>query len=479
MGPKLKRMPTPGDRIGRYEVLARLAAGGMAVVYVVRLCGAGGFTKLLALKVLKPELAEDPYFVEMFLDECRILSQLSHRNVVQVFDVVDDDGIPGMVMEFLRGRSLSAVAQSLSRAGEVVPDAVAASVLAQAADGLHAAHTLVDDNGPMNLVHRDVSPDNIQVCHDGAAKVMDFGIASTRARATKTRHGEFKGKVAYAAPERVSMPQDVDARADVWSLAVVAWELFAGRRLFDADGEAGTLWAVIHAPIPSLAEVRPDLPAPIVDAVMAGLQRALRDRPSDLGGFARAMHSLAQNAQAELARLVTAQFSLEQEHESLLVTIAREAEARQSEVVLPPPAPRTNRRRLGWALAGVAGLAAAGATTAMVRSQPPVTAGAPPAVDMPASGSALAVQHPDEEVAGPRGDAPPQARTTEDIDPIAGDPSPSLAGEVPSEAVAPLPVKSRRSKRRTKRGSRAKPKAKPKTPASPASVFKNPYDKPK
>ncbi len=459
------RVPVVGECVGRYEILAPLATGGMGAILVGRLSGVGGFRKLLAVKVLKPELADDPYFVEMFLDECRIVSQLSHRNVVSVFDVVVHNGLPCMVMEFLRGRPLSAVVRELARDGMRIPDALAACILAQTAEGLRAAHALRDADGePMHLVHRDISPDNIQICHDGAVKILDFGIASTRARLESTRHDSFKGKVAYAAPERISAPQTVDARADAWSLGVMAWELFAGRKLFVGESEAELLWKVINQPIPSLRDERPDLPAALVDAVMALLVRTVRDRAADLGAFAATLSELGARAEPQLGRLVSEQFDLDEEHDVLLRTIARELEAAS---VRPRAATPPARRSRQWAFVGAAlvALAATGVGLQIVWAQ---------ADDAPA------------QMVSPVEVATPRASPGDRVDAAEPEPSPApIADAVPTSpsapavADAPEPSASPTHERNTSARTRARSKKKPRPPKKRQDgIFRNPYDKP-
>jgi serine/threonine protein kinase len=442
--------------VGRYEVLAPLATGGMAEIFVVRLSGAGGFRKLLALKVLKPELAQDPYFVDMFLDESRIVSQLSHPNVVQVFDVVVHRGLPCMVMEFLRGRSLSVMLRALQQSGRRIDDAVAAYVLEQTALGLQAAHGLRDASGqPMNLVHRDVSPDNIQICMDGAVKVVDFGIASTRARMDATRHGEFKGKIRYAAPERLHAPQTVDASADAWSLGVVGWELFTNRPLFDGAAEAETMWKVLNGEIPSLADERPDLPPEVGEAIMAVLERSPRERSGDLGAFAVAMRSLGTGAQPRLAQELQGHFDLGAEHEALLGTIARELELRRTQ---DGNASRP-RRRWGWAAAGVAfgGTALTVALMGVPSDDPP--AEAPRAQAEPTD--------PSTPVAAPEA-APPVAQRTADAAPS---PPVEAAREPTEPETSPVPPRKPKS-RKNKRTKKAK---KPQPSSGGGDVFGNPY----
>jgi eukaryotic-like serine/threonine-protein kinase len=288
-------LPRVGATVDRYHVLAELAHGGMAAIYVVRRTAIGGFDKLLALKVLLPHLRSDRKFVDMFLDEARIASLVQHPNVVQVFDVGEHDGAPFLVMELLRGRSLSAIARKARENGETIPLPVATGILACAARGLHAAHETKDAQGQaLGIVHRDVSPQNIHVGYDGQVKVVDFGIAAARGRITSTRSGEVKGKIGFLSPEQVTRAHPVDRRADLWALGVVAWELLARRRLFRDEDEASTMWNIVHGEIPSLREAAPELPPALHSAIGGCLERDPWRRPESAEILARKLsHEIA------------------------------------------------------------------------------------------------------------------------------------------------------------------------------------------
>jgi len=266
-----------GTRIGRYRLCLELASGGMSTVYLARMQGGVGVHSFVALKVLKPQLAADPTFVEMFLDEARLASLIHHPNVCDVVDYRIQDGVSYLAMEHLSGQSLSAVRRQL-----LVDDAmpvgqyvgIVARIIADAAEGLHAAHELTDARGePLAVVHRDVSPENVFITYDGCVKIMDFGIAATAQQRHRTQPGTVKGKYAYIAPE-VLKGQKPTRRADVWSLGVVAWEMLAGgRRLFDGENDVDILRAVSEAEIPAPSSVRPGIPAELDEIVLRALQR--------------------------------------------------------------------------------------------------------------------------------------------------------------------------------------------------------------
>jgi eukaryotic-like serine/threonine-protein kinase len=216
--------------VGRYVLHRQIARGGMATIHLARVLGDVGFSRLVAAKRLRPELADDREFVAMFLDEARIASKVHHRNVVPVLDVGTSDGEVVLVQEYVHGAPLSYLLGASAETGAHLPIPVAVSIACQMLAGLHAAHETVDELGtPLHIVHRDVSPQNIMIATDGTARLLDFGIAKASARAHVTRKGTFKGKLAYAAPEQIR--SNATKQSDIFSLAVVLWEMIVGARL--------------------------------------------------------------------------------------------------------------------------------------------------------------------------------------------------------------------------------------------------------
>lgn len=288
-------------QLGRYEVLFRLAGGGMAEVFVGRLLGEGGFVRYVAIKRMLPHLAEDPRFVDMFLDEGRLAGFVSSPNVVQTLDVGRDaEGALFIVMDLVRGASLHALLSANAKRGTHVPIPIALSLLVDAARGLHDAHEATTPRGePMHLVHRDVSPQNLLVGIDGRARITDFGVARAVHRNTATAVGELKGKLGYFAPEQAR--GQVDRRTDVFALGIVAWELLTGRRLFDGDDALQKLEKVRSMPIPAPSSRRHDVP-PELDAVIArALDRDLRTRCASAGELAELLRDAARAAHVEPA----------------------------------------------------------------------------------------------------------------------------------------------------------------------------------
>ena len=299
----------------RYEVLVRIAAGGMATVYVGRLGGAHGFSRLVAVKRAHAHLLLDRSFRRMLIGEARIAARIHHPNVVSVVDIEDLDGELLLVMDYVEGASLSELTQAAAAAKTPLPAGVALRIAVDACNGLHAAHELCDESGkPLKLVHRDVSPQNILVGIDGLARIADFGIAKSVSLSstanTLTETGALKGKLAYMAPEYVQ-GETIDARADVFAMGVVAWEILTRQRLFRGPNEAETLGRVVRLEAPPVSSVVPGLGADLDAAVAMALVKAPAARFASAGAFAQALEIAAQRAgalasHAEVARLVKA-----------------------------------------------------------------------------------------------------------------------------------------------------------------------------
>lgn len=297
--------------IGKYRLLAQIGRGGMGDVYLAMAQGPAGFQKLVVLKCINESSAEDPQLRKMFLDEAMLAARLSHHNVVQTYEAGDHEGAPYIAMEYLEGQPLSKLIQS---APDIAPR-MACHIISEAAAGLHYAHQLHDYDGtPLAIVHRDLSPPNIFITYDGVVKVVDFGIAKTSlASRTKTEAGMFKGKIAYMAPEQATH-DEVDQRADIFSLGTVLWEMVAGKRLFREVSPALTLKRLLHDDIPRVSSARPDVD-PELDEIIA---RALRRNPNDRYDNALQLRNDLQayirrgpqvNCDVELTALMSEQFA--------------------------------------------------------------------------------------------------------------------------------------------------------------------------
>ncbi len=286
--------PLPvGAKLGRYEILAKLAAGGMAIVYVARAHGVAGFERLVAIKVLHSNLAHEEEFIKMFLDEARLAASIRHPNVVPTIDISDSEKSGYfIVMEYIEGDHLGQLLSSATKTGEKIPVPVVLRIICDALGGLGAAHDLVDEHGkPQNLVHRDVSPHNIMVGRDGVARLTDFGVAKAEDRLTHTRDGQVKGKLAYMAPEQAASGT-TDTRSDLFSMGVILWEGLTGQRLLRAESTAATLHKLLHAEIRKPSTVDPAL-APLDPVLEKALARDPAQRFQTAEEFARALEDVA------------------------------------------------------------------------------------------------------------------------------------------------------------------------------------------
>jgi serine/threonine-protein kinase len=271
----VQSLPT---QIGRYEILGLLGTGGMAEVFLGRLNGPSGFERPVVIKRILPHLAREQQFVDMFLDEARIVAGIRHQNVVTVHELGTDGDELFLVMEYLEGESLAGLARRLSRQRKLLSFGLCAHVMAEVCAGLHAAHELTNVDGrTMNLVHRDVSPANIFVTYSGEVKILDFGIAVAADRVSKTEVGQVKGKYAYMSPEQCH-GKDLDRRSDLFSLGTVLYELATCRRLFKRANDVATIQAICNDDAPSPAKLLPSYPASLERITMKALARKRADR---------------------------------------------------------------------------------------------------------------------------------------------------------------------------------------------------------
>jgi serine/threonine protein kinase len=268
-----------GDSLGRYEIIERIAVGGMAEVYLGRVRGTAGFDKLVAIKRILPFVAQDSSFVEMFLAEARLAATLRHPNLADVFDVGIDADSYFFAMEFIHGQDLRNVRLEAQAQNGSVPLEIALAITSGIASALAYAHAKIGPTGPLNLVHRDVSPSNILVSYDGAVKLVDFGIAraETNTSAMVTRTGQLKGKIPYMSPEQCRAKQ-MDGRADLFSLGIVLYELTTGVRPFDGKGDFDTLERIVHGTMQLPSEIVPGYPRALEHIVLRMLanKRAVR-----------------------------------------------------------------------------------------------------------------------------------------------------------------------------------------------------------
>ncbi|HLL55415.1 MAG TPA: serine/threonine-protein kinase, partial [Myxococcaceae bacterium] len=301
------------QQLGKYQLIRKLATGGMAEVFLARVAGPMGFQKKLVVKRILPQFAQDPQFIDMFLAEAKIAAELNHPNVVQIFDFGKEADTYYIAMELIDGPNLRVLSKRYRQRGMDLPVHLCAKIISGACEGLAYAHDFRDpETGrPVNLIHRDISPDNIILSRNGTVKVVDFGIAKASTQPHLTKSGVVKGKMAYMPPEQLGRAL-MDKRVDVFALGVVLYEILSGQMPFDATSEVSIIQALMSPePLQPLVEKRSDVPPELQRIV----HKALEKRPADRYPSCRELQAdleafLVQNAtpvqSRELADLVTA-----------------------------------------------------------------------------------------------------------------------------------------------------------------------------
>jgi serine/threonine protein kinase len=327
-------------QIGRYVLHGEIASGGMASVHYGRLVGTGGFTKTVAIKRLHRALAQTPSFRNMILEEGRLAARVRHPNVVPPLDVLAEAGELLLVMEYVHGESLSRLLRAAWAAGERVPLPVGAAIMSNVLHGLHAAHEARDEAGkPLDIVHRDVSPQNIIVGADGVARVIDFGIAKAVTSEEMTTVGTIKGKVPYLAPEQLE-GDPATRRTDMYATAVVFWEVLAGRRLFQGEDDGDVLRQIMTKKIDPPSAFNPLVAGTIDDVVLRGLARDPKDRYASARDMALALEEAVHLATATVVGAWTERLAEK--------TLAERAERiREVEAAPPSSAPAVSDETIG------------------------------------------------------------------------------------------------------------------------------------
>jgi serine/threonine-protein kinase len=263
-------------RLGNYEPLLELASGGMATVYIARQLGAAGFERIVVVKRVHRHLLGDRDFYRMFLDEAKVASLVRHPNVVPVIDTVEQEGELFLVMDYVESTALSTLLRAASEDGDRLPPSIACRILGDTLAGLHAAHEATDMRGErLEIIHRDVSPQNVIVGVDGTSRLIDFGVAKAVHRLSETKSGSLKGKLAYMSPEQ-AMGDEIDRRVDVFAAGVALHEALTGRRLFHGENDLDTMRRITEMAVPDPSAIAPGLPRAL-DAVV---QRALVRDPA-------------------------------------------------------------------------------------------------------------------------------------------------------------------------------------------------------
>ena len=276
----------PGTLIGRYVVVRKLAEGGMAEIFLAAAQGPEGFEKEVVIKRIRPGFANDPSFVQMFVEEAKVVSRLSHANIVQIIDFARHEQTYYLAMEYVRGRSLSEAHKRARELSVPLPPVLVAHLGQEVARGLAYAHRLSDGGHPLELVHRDVTPHNILLSYDGAVKLTDFGIAKASNRATSS--GMLKGKFAYMSPEQ-ARGERVDPRTDVFALGVTLWELLTSGRLFDAESDVGVLRAVQEREVLAPSVLNPEVDEELDRVILRALDRDVSRRYQSAQELERAL----------------------------------------------------------------------------------------------------------------------------------------------------------------------------------------------
>ncbi|MGH9316752.1 MAG: protein kinase domain-containing protein [Thermoanaerobaculia bacterium] len=281
------------DRFGQYEILERIAAGGMAELYKARRSGVEGFQKIVAIKKILPHLADNEEFITMFADEAKLAAQLNHPNIVHIFDLGKiEAGGYFIAMEFVEGRELQAILQSAREFGTPLAAPLAVHIASKVASALDYAHRRRDADGrDLNVVHRDVSPPNILISYEGDIKLCDFGIAKAASKASQTQSGALKGKVQYMSPEQ-AWGWPIDSRSDLFSLGAVLFEMLTEQKLFRGDTDLGVLEKVRAAQVVAPSTVNPEVPKSLDAIVLKALARDAQDRYASAADMLRDLEAV-------------------------------------------------------------------------------------------------------------------------------------------------------------------------------------------
>jgi serine/threonine-protein kinase len=323
--------PVPGAKaFGKYYLLDRIGAGGMAEVFLAVAIGPEGFQRMLVIKRMLPHLSQDRAFVRMFVDEAKLCGLLSHPNLVQIFEFGSIEGSFFIAMEHVQGETLSAVRAKLAEAGRIAPVTATLEIVRQVCLGLHYAHSLQSATGqPLGIIHRDISPSNLMLSFHGGVKILDFGIARVAEglRETHTQAGTMKGKVSYMSPEQIRMEQ-VDSRSDVFAVGIVLHEFLTGRRLFKATNEYNGARMVLESVVASPSTINPDVTPEIDKIVMRALERDREARYLTAGEMAE-----------DLEKVLFEMRASPHEPRKLVVSLFPQGPSRTGELRLPVMTP--------------------------------------------------------------------------------------------------------------------------------------------
>lgn len=265
--------PKKNIRFGKYTLIDRIAVGGMAEIFLARQAGIENFEKTIVIKRIRPHLSKQPNFVKMFLNEAKLAAQLNHPNIVQIYDLGKIGESYFIAMEYVFGRDMRRIIPKADSLGIPFPMVYALKIASSVCEGLYYAHQKTDTYGTaLNIVHRDVTPENIFVSFDGTVKVLDFGIAKAANQIEQTRAGEIKGKLSYMSPEQC-MGKQLDNRSDLFSLGTVLYEWLTGFKLFTGDSEVAILKSITEGKIYAPSYFKADIPEAVEAILMKGLEK--------------------------------------------------------------------------------------------------------------------------------------------------------------------------------------------------------------
>jgi tRNA A-37 threonylcarbamoyl transferase component Bud32 len=300
------RHVSPGDKLGKYEVIRQIAVGGMAEIYLARTLGIEGFEKLVVIKRILPQYVSNASFVDMFLNEARLAATLHHPNVAQVYDIGVDSGDYFFAMEYVHGEDLDHMSVASEEQGVPISLDAALTLVAGLCAGLHYAHDKVGTDGrPLLIVHRDVSPSNVLVSYDGAVKLVDFGIARASSRPGTTQGG-LKGKIAYMSPEQCRAKGQLDRRSDIYAVGTILYQLTTGRMPFAGETEYQVLNQIVNEDAPPPSTIVDGYPAALEHVVLRALARDPAKRFATARDMQAAVEDFAHETRLRVSPLVLA-----------------------------------------------------------------------------------------------------------------------------------------------------------------------------
>lgn len=306
--PKKEEIEEKGERFGNYILIEKLGTGGMAEIYKAKMEGVEGFQKLVAIKRILPQFTHNKEFTTMFIDEAKVAAQLSHRNIVHIYDLGKIENSYFIAMEYVEGTDLKKVIHEAKERGEKIPIPVSLFIVSQVASALDYAHNKKDSDGrELNIVHRDVSPQNILISNDGEIKICDFGIAKAASKASHTRAGSLKGKLQYMSPEQ-AWGKTVDYKSDIFSLGIVLYEMLTGKNPFEGDSELSILEKVRNPKIDPLSKYLKDYPKELEEIINNALKEDPKERYIDAGAMKKDIEDILSRYEPKISEKTISEY---------------------------------------------------------------------------------------------------------------------------------------------------------------------------